>query len=82
MIIIQHDTSSTGTVWNGRPSVHVPLLTWNNSAGLSRMSHEMLQPQAILEAENSNTTTINNQWVSTEIVSQLHGFKLMVRRFV
>ncbi len=49
---LQHDTSSAGTDWNGRPSAHVPLLTWNKSAGLSRMSHEMLQPQAILEADN------------------------------
>jgi hypothetical protein len=52
-MLLQHDTSSKGTDWNGRPSVHVPLLTWNKSAGLSRMSHEMLQPQANFEAENS-----------------------------
>jgi hypothetical protein len=44
--------------WNGRPSVHVPLLIWFKRVGLSRTSHEMLQPHANLDAINKMTFTM------------------------
>ena len=40
--------------WNGRPSEHVPLLTLPKRAGLSRTSHEMLQPHKNLEAKQNH----------------------------
>ena len=57
--ILQQETSSAGMDWNGRPSEHVPLLTWNKRAGSSRMSHEMLQPHINLEAKNIHNTKTN-----------------------